>query len=71
MNFGSHKYDENYHREKINDYCGLTMDDRGVLHTSLADEKATSIDINIKPSIDAHHTPKSEVQVKIIQIIVI
>ena len=40
------------------------MDDRGVLHTSLADEKVTSVDSNAKPSIDAHHTPNHEVQVK-------
>ena len=40
------------------------MDDEGVLHTSHTDKKATSINSNTKPSIDIHHTPDSEVQVK-------
>ncbi|KAF2604469.1 hypothetical protein F2Q70_00026248 [Brassica cretica] len=40
------------------------MDDRGVLRTSLADAKSTSIDSNKKPSIDAHHTLDSEVHIK-------
>ncbi|KAF3567347.1 hypothetical protein DY000_02015880 [Brassica cretica] len=50
-----------YSIEKIIKYRGLTMDDRGVLHTSLADQKATSIDSNIKPSIDAltHRIPRN------------
>ncbi|KAF3545761.1 hypothetical protein DY000_02007880 [Brassica cretica] len=60
----SDEYDEDYHREKIIEYRGLAMDDRGALHTSLADNKATSIDSNTNPSIDAPHTPDSEVQLK-------
>ena len=56
----SDEHDEDYQWEKIIKYRGLTMDDRGVLHTSLADQKATSIDNNIKPSIDAltHRIPR-------------
>ncbi|KAF3510230.1 hypothetical protein F2Q69_00006842 [Brassica cretica] len=33
----SDEYDEDYHREKNNEYHGLAMDDRGLLHTSSAD----------------------------------
>ena len=36
------------------------MDDRGLLHTSFAHATSTSIDSNIRPSIDAHHTPGSK-----------
>ncbi|KAF3514528.1 hypothetical protein F2Q69_00006224 [Brassica cretica] len=32
----SDEYDEDYHKEKIIEYHGLTIDDRGLLHTSLA-----------------------------------
>ena len=61
----SDEYDEDNHREKIIEYCGLAMDDdEGVLHTSHADKKETSIDSTTKQSIDVHKTPDSEVQVK-------
>ena len=40
------------------------MDEEGVLYTSHADKKATSMDSNTKPSIDIHHTPDFVVQVK-------
>ncbi|KAF2615597.1 hypothetical protein F2Q70_00011949 [Brassica cretica] len=33
----SDEYDEDYHREKNNEYHGLAMDDRGLLQTSSAD----------------------------------
>ncbi|KAF2572588.1 hypothetical protein F2Q70_00003599 [Brassica cretica] len=36
------------------------MDDRGLLHTSFAHATSTSIDSDIRPSIDAHHTPGSK-----------
>ncbi|KAF3554157.1 hypothetical protein F2Q69_00013716 [Brassica cretica] len=32
----SDEHDEDYYREKNIEYCGLTMDDRGLLHTSQA-----------------------------------
>ena len=32
----SDEHDEDYYREKNIEYCGLTMDDRGLLHTSFA-----------------------------------
>ncbi|KAF3592787.1 hypothetical protein DY000_02021348 [Brassica cretica] len=60
----SDEYDEDYHIDKTIEYGGLAMDDRGVLHTSIADNKATSIGHNTKPVIDTHHTPDSEVQLK-------
>ena len=60
----SDKYDEDYHIEKIIEYHGLAMDVRGLLHTSLADAKSTSIDSNINPSINAHQKPDSELHVK-------
>ncbi|KAF3560690.1 hypothetical protein DY000_02015469 [Brassica cretica] len=60
----SDEYDEDYHIDKIIEYGGLVMDDRGVLHTSIADNKATSIDNNTKPVIDTHHTPDFENRVE-------
>ncbi|KAF2559261.1 hypothetical protein F2Q68_00015115 [Brassica cretica] len=60
----SDEYDDDYHREKNIEYCHLAIDEEGVLHTSYTNKKATSIDNNTKPSIDALHTPDSEVQVK-------
>ena len=58
------EYDKDYHREKIIEYHGISMDDRGLLHTLFADEKATSIDNIMKPSIDAHNTLDLELHVK-------
>ena len=40
------------------------MDDRGLLQTWSADVMSTSIDSNIKLSIDDHRKPNIEVQVK-------
>ena len=60
----SDEYDEDYHKEKNIEYIGLAMDDRGLLHTTLAFAMSTSIDSDIMPSIDAHHTPDSELHAK-------
>ncbi|KAF2560160.1 hypothetical protein F2Q68_00016269 [Brassica cretica] len=46
------------------EYPGLATDDRGLLNTSSADVTSTSIDTNIKLSIDDHQKPNLEVQVK-------
>ena len=54
----SDDYDEDYHREKNILYRGLSIDDRGLLHTSFADATSTSIDSSTNPSIDdqcIHH----------------
>ncbi|KAF3542847.1 hypothetical protein DY000_02007747 [Brassica cretica] len=58
----SDEYDEDYHREKDIEYCGLAMNDRGFLHTSFASATSTSSDSNIKPSIDDHPTPNLEIR---------
>ncbi|KAL0689531.1 hypothetical protein Bca4012_089209 [Brassica carinata] len=60
----SDEYDKDYHREKDIEYHSLAMDDRGLLHTLFASATSTSIDNNIKPSIDDHPTTNLEVQVK-------
>ncbi|KAF3601734.1 hypothetical protein F2Q69_00035442 [Brassica cretica] len=60
----SDEYDKDYHREKDIEYHSLAMDDRGLLHTLFASATSTSIDSNIKPSIDDHPTTNLEVQVK-------
>ncbi|WZZ88797.1 hypothetical protein YC2023_117376 [Brassica napus] len=60
----SDEYDENSHIEKNIEYHGLAMDDRGLLHTLLAYATSTSIDSDIQPWIDVHHTPDSKLQVK-------
>ena len=60
----SNEYDEYYHKEKMIEYHGPGMDDEGVLHTSHATNEATSIDSNIKASIEVHHIPDSEVQIE-------
>ena len=59
----SDEYDEDYHREKNNEYHGLAMDDTGLLQTSSADWTSTSIDSNIKLSIDDHQKPNLEVMI--------
>ena len=58
----SDEYDDDYHKEMMIEYHGLAIDDERVLHTSHATNKATSIDNDIKPSINIHHTPDFEVQ---------
>nr|VDD03284.1 unnamed protein product [Brassica rapa] len=53
----SDEYDEDYRTEKSIEYHGLTMDDRGLLHTTSADVTSTSIDSRPTPSIDSRNNP--------------
>ena len=49
------EYDEDYREEKIIDYRGLAMEEAGVLKIFHETRGETSIDENIKTSIDTHH----------------
>ncbi|KAF3509959.1 hypothetical protein F2Q69_00006577 [Brassica cretica] len=55
----SNRYDENYHKEKMIENRGPHIDDEGVFHTSQTINESTSIDSDVKPSIDIHHIPDS------------
>ncbi|KAF2616603.1 hypothetical protein F2Q68_00039995 [Brassica cretica] len=60
----SDEYDKDNHREKSIEYHGLTMDDRGLLHTSSADVTSTSIDSRPTPSIDSRNNPSIVIRYK-------
>ncbi|XP_048621675.1 uncharacterized protein LOC106446274 isoform X1 [Brassica napus] len=60
----SDEYDKDNHREKSIKYHGLTMDDRGLLHTSSADVTSTSIDSRPTPSIDSRNNPSIVIRYK-------
>ena len=52
------EYDEDYREEEIIGYCGLAMEEEGVLKSSHETRGKTSIDENHKTSIDIHQTTK-------------